>query len=246
MGDSHLMNSLALHKSIIDGIHRFLEESSPSLAKNTDQIIIALLARILCGADSISTLSSDKRYAYVPIILRSMLEARIDLINLVQESDYLRIMTYNFSQQEIKFLNNNGTNRSNDDSPLTGQQTTERLDKATTYYKENSDIANDASIRARFNKAGLISEYIITYNLLCRSSHNNIDMLIADHFPNGGTMFFTHTSPTASNIMLHFFMSANMCTHGAEIVAHHFHITDSHLEKAKEQYNELELLVQTN
>jgi hypothetical protein len=246
MSDSQPSDALSMHDSIIDNIHKFLEESSPSLTKNTDQIILALLARLLCGADSVSTLSNYKRYAYIPVILRSMLEARIDLINLVQNSDYIKIMTYKFSQQEIKFLDCEIMNSSKDDSSSTKQLMIERFDKAMTYCEENSNIANDSRIRERFDQADLISEYFVTYNLLCRSSHNNIDQLIADHFPYGGTRFFTHTSSTTNNIILRMFMSANMCVHGAEIVAHHFHITGSHLEETKEQYKKLELLVQTN
>lgn len=246
MEQSTLDSALSLHDAIITSIHNMLEESTPQLNTNTDQIIIALHARQLCGADSVSILSKRNFFTFVPVILRSMLEARIDLINLVSDSDYIRTMTYNFSLQEIKFLRHAKKDKANLENFEGDSIATSRLEKAKSYCIDNNDVSSKVNAYERFQKANLIDEYYVTYNELCRSTHNNLDKLKSDHFPYGDFEFFTHTLANFTNLIVYWFISSNICLHSAQLVGHHFEITSNHIHIALENYQKLEDLLRSN
>ncbi len=228
---------LTKHNTVIDNINSALEDNSPQIRTNSDQIIIALLARQLCGADSISVLSSRRYHTYIPAILRPMLEALADLVNIINDPEHIKVMTYSYSKQEISILEhiaNNNYQIFNDNEPI---DSASRLEKAKAYCEENSCLQENAKIYKKFFDAGLTEEYKTTYNMLCRSTHNNIDQLKQDHFPHGDSEFFTHACSSARVVATQLIISSDICLRGAKLAAQHFTIASPYLESAKDTNN---------
>lgn len=144
--------------------------------------IIALHASIIELTSSAITLLKSGRTVGVNIIVRSMLDAYVDLINLITDPEYLDRMRANYHAEWLKPLR---AGLASDDPHLTAFKD-ESFHDAIAHHQ-----AEDAALRARgirpikarerFDKAGMGSTYPTVYNSLSADSHNNIRALIARH-----------------------------------------------------------------
>ncbi len=231
-----------LHEVLLSEIYCTFDGLNPKIRWNTDQIKVALFLRILSGGDSIVALVSNRLFTYIPMILRSMLEARVDLINLIDNHDYIRIMTFCFAEQESKFLS-----ECINDTELAkyfenGEVGLLRYNNANKYKSNNADIKKCQSHRIsnRFVRAGVGSDYCTTYNELCRATHNNIDKLMSDHFDATGTKYYAHTVPDLNTYRSHIFVSSNILIHSSILVSPLFGLEEATLDKAINMYTNLQ------
>lgn len=144
--------------------------------------IVALHASIIELTGSAITLLQSGRAVGVNIILRSMLDAYVDLINLLADPAYLDQMRANYHAEWLKPLKAGLAG----DDPLLKAFMDENFLKAVKYHSTEDAALKARGIRPmktleRFSKAGMGSAYPTVYNSLSAETHNNIRALIARH-----------------------------------------------------------------
>lgn len=132
----------------------------------------------------------------IGIILRSLLEASIDLANLADDENYLKVLSISSLKQQIRLLNqckkeglNNkfltsiyneygedGINNMIKDFKDEQEKCFEFLQK--NYDKDIKNI-NQINIEYKFEKANATEIYKSVYNILCRDTHNNLGSLVS-------------------------------------------------------------------
>lgn len=228
-----------IHATILSDIYHIFDEKIPKPELNTDQLKLALFARILCGADSINSLTQKRMFTYIPIVLRSMLEARVSLINLYKNKDNVRRMAHAFAVQEEAMLSEAIKCTGFAEQFKEGSISLSRLRNARAYINDNASFKKQ-KISKQFKKAGLYMDYFMTYNELCRSTHNNIDKLISDHFAQDGSVFVVHADPDTTTFTSYMFISSNICLHSAMLISSLFNVPLETFTKAKGQYLRLQ------
>lgn len=152
-------------------------------AKNVqDIILVALYGTIIEYCHSCIVLFKDGKYTAIPLILRSMLEANVDLLNLIKERDYSKSMTISYLHQKAQIIEN-----ILDKTPRTTfvEQNKHRFESelSTTKFKIKKLVSAGAKklkIYEKFQNADIDQVYIL-YQDLCRESHNNLDRLEYRH-----------------------------------------------------------------
>jgi len=100
----------------------------------------------------------------VPLLVRSGLEAQVDLVNCLNDIDYFKIMYASYLIPKKKYLSNIGDN----------------VELSATEYEFNNLKGigiNPLNVKERFEKAIMLQEYYTAYNLLCLDTHNTIRSL---------------------------------------------------------------------
>jgi hypothetical protein len=141
---------------------------------------ICLYARLLELATACKALLEKNAVVGIPILLRSMFEADIDLINLLRCRDYHKRMYASFLKEKLRLTKEAASSRPN---PLLTairanrnckkdlNETQTELDRLLA--EKNGPI----DIRCRAEFAGKLDEYLSNYNSLCLDTHNNIRSL---------------------------------------------------------------------
>lgn len=130
-------------------------------------------------------------YTGMDILLRSAIEAHVDLINLANDDDYLNVMLAAYHKEWIK-LADDGVNGENSflayfkDSP----EAQAKLDEHKAELAKLRKTVHISTNLQKFQKAGMENEYRSIYNSLCNDSHNNLRSLTSRHFRprEGGTL----------------------------------------------------------
>ncbi len=146
---------------------------------------ISLLCTIFEFTDTCYQLIKNNRYSSIPILLRNLLEANIDLINLVNCEDYSQNMAASYLNGRNKFLKEAVENTDNEYlKGLSG--------KDDIQIKYNNSLAEQKELKNNGHKALLIKEkfmlaksldlYNSVYNELCQETHNNISALEGRHY----------------------------------------------------------------
>ena len=154
-----------------------IEEAIPNINYDTsslqEKLSIALFLSIFEIANSINILLKSRAHITIPSLIRNMLEAYVDLKNLLKDSDYKSVIYSSYLKEQKRFLENN-------------------VDHNKIYSKMLIDVKEllknincknrGTSFASRFKEAGLQKIYISIYNKLCRETHNNINCLIERYF----------------------------------------------------------------
>jgi len=207
---------------IINDIYRIIHDKSLSLKANTDQVLISLFARIMCGADTIIDLLKAENHTFIPAVLRSMEEAWVDLNNLQRDANYIHIMHFLFADQERNFLEHYENNPKTKEYFEDGSNAKKRLEAAILYTDKWRRLKKKASVKRRFIRAGLTEEYYTTYGELCRCTHNNLDKLVADHMHDDLTSFYAHSKLEKSELVELLKLSIKVCLTSSKLTAHLF------------------------
>lgn len=146
-----------------------------------DRTIMSLYATILEQAYDALVLQRAGQHVTLDIILRSSLEAYVDLINLCSDSNYYQQMQASFHEQWIK-LAQHGVKGGN--PFLNGFENSEDAVAQLKWHEEQLAELGVAPLNVfeRFRKAGLEDVYRSIYNSLCNETHNNIRALTNRHF----------------------------------------------------------------
>jgi hypothetical protein len=116
----------------------------------------------------------------IPILLRSMFEADIDLTNMIKCADYSKRMYASFLEQKLRLTKEAASSKPNPFLAAVREHRKPKKDLAET-QKELDKLRGERSgpidIRCRAELAGLLSEYLSVYNMLCLDTHNNIRSL---------------------------------------------------------------------
>ncbi len=117
------------------------------------------------------------------IILRSLLEASVDLFNLCADASYAENLEANDLKEWLKLMKEAGTNCN---PYLSSLSEVEGLDEQGARWEQDlrrktADGHGPLSAFARFDKAGMTDIYRSVYNSLCGYSHNSLRALMDRH-----------------------------------------------------------------
>ncbi|MFF0919435.1 DUF5677 domain-containing protein [Rhizobium leguminosarum] len=152
------------------------------------------------------------QHATLDIILRSTLEAYVDLINLCNDPEYLKQMQASFHDQWIK-LAAHGV-RGGNPFLIKFENSTDASNKLAEHRAELTALGvAPMNIADKFKLAGFEQVYQSVYNSLCNESHNNIRALTLRHFRfdenrNPQLVMFAEPDPDSLNGTLSGFLSS--------------------------------------
>ncbi|TBG41873.1 hypothetical protein ELG77_08870 [Rhizobium leguminosarum] len=147
------------------------------------RILICLYATILEQCESIAILISNRRPAGTDAILRSILEAMVDMTALLADPSYLHFMNAAYHKEWAKLIEQGV---SGDNRFLEGFGEQEGIPKALANHRAQLQVLKEQGYEPlnnyeRFRRADMVEEYRAIYNMLCSESHNNIRVLINRH-----------------------------------------------------------------
>lgn len=145
--------------------------------------LMALYATIIEDADSAIFILQNGRWAGFEHLLRSALEAHVDLINLANDPYYLDLMMIAYHKQWIKLTE---AGAKGDNQFLTFFKANPEVEDQLAYHKAELGAlqakAKPMNIFERFERAGMSDIYRSIYHSLCNDTHNNVQALIDRHF----------------------------------------------------------------
>lgn len=206
----------------LNDVHRRLLDLATALKFDGEHAwhsrLVTLYSSIVEIAYTVSRLSEDMLRSSIPTILRSMLEAQIDLMNLAADRKYGYTLDSIAIHNQLKLFRaiKKGTN-----PLLSGIKYTADVDKkiasAEAWQARNKDkVDKDCAkwVRARFAKAGLTAEYETIYSFLCLHSHNDALALDMRHMQKGEgekkSEFFIFQEKPIDEIAHYFAMAAGI------------------------------------
>ncbi len=145
--------------------------------------LMALYGSIVELTGSSIILIDRKLIAGVPILLRAILEAYVDLLNLIRDRKYGYQLHFSYIKEWLKLLHEAKTGRSEYLMAISKEPS---LDKTIAEWEGQKNQLEAAgykglSIERKFEAAGMEKEYRSIYNSLCSDSHNNLRSLIGRH-----------------------------------------------------------------
>ena len=139
-----------------------------------------LYSYILHLSESFISLIRKNDYESLPVLLRAILEATVELINLTDDKDYYEVMRANFYNQKLRFLNASTTEACfKDDSSAPSSDIIENEIKWTRSMlsKLKSQGIKPMNAKMKFYKASQDSHYQYTYSQLSLFLHSSIALL---------------------------------------------------------------------
>lgn len=135
-------------------------------------------------SDSLIPLLETEHYSAIPIILRSILEAYVNIENLCKEPEYGYSLELKYLGESLKFLNEA---RNEKDAYLDAIARSPDFEERISAMDAERDKLlalgyRDLNKYERFVKANMENDYKTTYNLLCCAAHNDYRALRERHF----------------------------------------------------------------
>lgn len=145
--------------------------------------VIALYGSILEFSSSIILLTKDGPKTALPIILRSLLEAYVDMLNLCADPKYGYALEVGAEKSWLKFLREAGVGQNPYLEKVSAtsnlQDNIKQHEQRLAAMKEKGGAA--LRIEDKFKRAGLMHEYTTIYAELCSHSHNALQALRGRH-----------------------------------------------------------------
>ncbi|MDN3511361.1 MAG: DUF5677 domain-containing protein [Candidatus Jettenia sp. CY-1] len=167
------------HHSIGPALH-FLEMLCFN-QKNPQQLFsVCLYARLLELATACKVLLEKNAMVGIPILLRSMFEADIDLTNLMKCPDYYKRMYASFLKEKLRLTKEAASSRPNPFLTEIREDRNPKKDLCETQAELDQLIAENngpIDIRHRAEFASKLDGYLSNYKSLCLDTHNNINSL---------------------------------------------------------------------
>jgi hypothetical protein len=138
---------------------------------------VCLFSRILELAFGCKAILEKNILVGVPVLLRSMWEAEIDLANMMKYPDYYKRMYATFLHQKLRLMKEAASSRANPFLATVREHRNPKKDMEETQaklYKFKNEKNGPIQIRSRAKLAGKLNEYLSVYTMLCLDTHNNI------------------------------------------------------------------------
>lgn len=153
--------------------------------------LIALYGSILELTGAIILLVDRRLITGVPVVLRSVLEAYVDLHNLSESPTYGYSLELGHIKEWLKIL---VEAKAGKNEYLTAITEAPDLDSAIADWSKKKITLENKGYRAlrveqKFQRAGMEKEYRSQYNSLCCDAHNNLRALIDRHIEMNGQGF---------------------------------------------------------
>lgn len=150
--------------------------------ENVDNTLMALYGTIIEQSGSVVFLIKNDYYGGMEAILRSVLEAYIDVINLDRNDKYLDQLLLELYASKKKV----GEQAAKGNRWLTGMNTKEVADKHAEWVEKYDALFATAKPHLnkfdRFDLAGEAETYRTVYMTLCDEAHNNAIALTGRHY----------------------------------------------------------------
>lgn len=145
--------------------------------------VIALYGSILELTGAIILLVENKMITGVPVMLRSILEAYVDLHNLIETPRYGYAMDLGHIKEWLKILHEAKSGKNEyleaiSKAPFLDSTIADWTKKKRTLEQKGYQALK---IEQKFQRAGMEKEYRSQYNSLCCDAHNNLRALIERH-----------------------------------------------------------------
>jgi len=152
---------------------------------------MALYGSIIELTGSIIILLDRGMASGVPILLRAILEAFVDLVNLTRTAQYGYYLEVSYIKEWLKILDEAKLGKNEYLASITALLT---LDETIAKWrKEKAKLEakgfHALKIEQKFKQADMEKEYRSIYNILCSDSHNNLRSLIDRHIQREETDF---------------------------------------------------------
>ncbi len=147
---------------------------------------ISLFCTIYENSTACLVLINNKIYSAIPVMLRNILEAHIDLIILSKKEDYYYDMAASYLKERNKILKLSCQPNYSNEYLECLKSKDDIQEKYVNSKKDYEDLIEKGykalSLKDKFKKADSMDLYLSIYNLLCQDSHNNISSLSNRHF----------------------------------------------------------------
>ncbi|ODA96602.1 hypothetical protein BFX40_29680 [Mesorhizobium sp. SEMIA 3007] len=150
--------------------------------KQVHRAIMALYVSIIENTDSAIVLHRAKRSAGLETILRTNLEAFVDLSNMCNDPAYYNQMLALYHKDSLDLMQHGLAGNPYLDFFKKDPEAAHTLEEHKTALAELQKLGPTLNIFDRFRLAGLENEYRAVYKDLCSHSHNNIKALSDKHF----------------------------------------------------------------
>jgi hypothetical protein len=122
----------------------------------------------------------SRAQSHAPVLVRSMLEAFADLLNLVADSSYTDQMRFDNADQMLKTFGGFQEALKDDKDAL--KKLGEWIARERAILDETKAKGyKSLTISERFKRAELVEEYATGYRFFCSFSHSDINTLLARH-----------------------------------------------------------------
>ncbi|MGR8998069.1 MAG: DUF5677 domain-containing protein, partial [Gammaproteobacteria bacterium] len=141
---------------------------------------VCLYTRLVEIASGCKALLEKDSLVGIPILLRSMYEADIDLTNLMKCRDYSKDMYASFLKEKLRLTKEVASFKPNPFLTAVKASRNPAEDLKETQDEFDRLVAQKhgrIDIRCRAELAGKINEHLSVYNMLCLDTHNNIRSL---------------------------------------------------------------------
>jgi hypothetical protein len=162
----------------LDGMLAGARYKSADQAQHCARICLTI-AEVFNG---VLALLESPAQTHAPVLARTMVEALVDLKNLVADPDYLDQLRFDNADQQLK------TFAGFRDDPDVGLDEEERrgLDRwiaieQEIYNRTYTPERKACSVYKKFERAGMLDTYQTAYRFLCSFSHNDLNTLRARH-----------------------------------------------------------------
>ncbi len=181
---------------------RFIKEDPQQL------YLVCLLGTIVEYSQALFLAARDERSAVsLPILVRTLLEAHVDLIILAQDQLHWKNMLCTFLSQRQRALRAAAANPYLASVAASTDYDAKLAEVEAGLQELRNDGHGAMSVRDRFKAAGLENEHGSIYWSLCQESHNNVSALEDRHIEHEDqtfrVVFFQRSSPARKSRLLH-------------------------------------------
>jgi len=178
---------LPLLKSVLEKLLTLSKTDLKFDKDNPQQLYsICLYCTVLSLAQSCKLLIENRTFIALPILLRSLMEAHADLLNVMKNPAYpVKIMYLSYLCEKKRLLENV---KNNPDSPFFkfvvssgADEKLKEVEKEIDSVKGRCKKNKNLSTWKRFSKADLKNKFQSVYWRLCLETHNNIYALEKRH-----------------------------------------------------------------
>ena len=149
-------------------------------ASQSQVLALGFYATILELSAGALTLVQARRYAGVPVLLRSVYEAHLDLHNLVADPDYSLNIEAADAAQQLRLMDAAQSNRLLAGVPFDPLSQADRFRQRLAELKQLGRVPLE--IKERAARAGRSEVHAAAYGLMCLDAHNNASAIADRHF----------------------------------------------------------------
>jgi len=206
---------------------------------------ICLYCSILSLGQSCLLLVLNKYLIPLRILLRSLVEAHVDLINSINDPYYFKKMYLVYLAEKKRLLSNAMKNPDNPffeyiRASMNLEEEIQKIDEESNQIKTKA--IRSLNVAERFSQANLTNQYQVVYWNLCLDAHNNARALERRHIRKKGDNFeIILEDVELSDNWLTYFDTLLGILIGSSIEIHAFleTKTDKYFSELQEKFNEL-------